>query len=394
MAKTKPLTTVNNVDVLRGELNAIADVIAKYEEPANPDTGGAERVRQMANDLGTSDITHWFDLNVMALVGMDSLERRMVIYSPGAVLTNWLDVIRNILVVVQILATWGALWITSLNYQTAVKTVPDLRFETFLLLGRSSGTTVFSFSLVEIAGFDALVLLIIFVITFFVHWRKDVTEHHAADNALKIRRRLEAALWQVRLLTPSGGQTSTRGLLSQAIQAINELKNIYTIANQSVTDLQTGVAALQAGSAALQASSSNFSLVEQSVKQASLSLGQTATTLPPLVKSLSTTATSIASSLQSFQAQLPVIQQISQAITDSAQKQHEATQALLQASHQLQSIQPGFDKYFDALVQAMKALRSSASKQADLTSPLQFIAAIQIIQVVVIIVVSWLLLRS
>jgi methyl-accepting chemotaxis protein len=328
---------------------------------------------------------------------------------------NVLEWMRNVLVVAPILFTWYALRVVSENYTVAIQSNPNLRFDTFLVLGETvySGPLAnsTSFTLTSIAAIDFTILLVIFITTLFVNLGHDLVENVKRRGALSLRTRLEALLWQVPLSAPAGAATIDN---SQLLNASMALLNQQKTANDIVTNLQaqtsrlnTAVSGLETAAASLQA---NMQSIQTGIEQASRGIADASVRLDQSAQATQTTTQSALTDLRASMAQLntalgamqsisPLTQAISQsaqAQTNIADKVESAAQAIADNQQHLDDMQGKFNQQLvnaqGLLSQVAKDLKASAQRIGQsgrsTSLPLTLLAIFSFIQLILLGVIA------
>ncbi|MGB8646366.1 MAG: hypothetical protein WCF84_14100 [Anaerolineae bacterium] len=183
---------------LLDELDELIQEIKVFDPPA------ATSLTMIRDHLNTgADFDTLWSVDLYSSINPTRLEQfASQSYRRHSVLLNWLEVLRNLLVLVPIFATWFALFIASHNYAATLEAQPELNGVPFLLLweqGFSHGILTFlRFS--WIAFFDFLVILVIIVLTFLYHRDNEVLLNRANEQSRRLRLRLERALWEINLL--------------------------------------------------------------------------------------------------------------------------------------------------------------------------------------------------
>ncbi len=400
------------------DLYQLADEVEHY------DVETADRVRKVAADAGTPRAVRWFGVDMAAALGLDTLERKII--STRNRFINYLEYGRNVLVVVPLLLTWFFLSLIAVNYTFAVQNQHDLRFDTFLLLGRQAFIGPLPlpvFTLSHIAVFDTVLLIIIVVLTGVINLRSDIVEKEARNQAIDIRHKLEAALWQVPDSAPGGGETDVVQLISYAQSLLNQQENatklleslqqIYVELKSSISQLNTAATTLKVSLSGVegglkqidQGFTTASTKLEQAVANAEQKNQQAFTQLNSAAGSLTQGVNSLVQNLGGVQAAVQSVQnalqgsvgslpQVASSLDMITQKQNEATNLLQHTFKQIDGYMQGFnamqDVYRNSAIQTQKDLgqliqdlRSSLRPESNSLSG--WILLVQVLQLIIII---------
>ena len=184
------------------------------------DRHAANRLIQLADGLASEDRD---PLDLGAAVDIDAILERAMNRDTKPHRTSVLERIRNVLVLVPIFVTWAGLSWAATSYATAIGVEASLAERPFLLLweqgfdGLGVGGPSFRLPLSLVAAIDAVVVLVIAVLTWIVHSQTLVAaaEHHVKTQALEDR--LRDALWAATL------ELRKRGSLSGAIDKFGRI---------------------------------------------------------------------------------------------------------------------------------------------------------------------------
>ena len=193
-----------------------------------PDAAGADNLATLINDLRKVDnatVANQLESLNAALLRDD--ERELATRDPHALIDSRAveerasayylhrpplalgitDALRNILVLVPIMATWNALATASCAYSSAVSGLKPGEPLSFLLFWQSglasqakdactTGLSFFRFDTFSaLAAFDFWVLLVVVLLTIAVHFYKDVLQSHADQISANLRDRTDQAVW-------------------------------------------------------------------------------------------------------------------------------------------------------------------------------------------------------
>jgi uncharacterized phage infection (PIP) family protein YhgE len=293
---------------------------------------------------------------VLEHLGVDSIERHAIQLLPGGDRMLWVlrisEWFRNVLILVPVLVTWLGLFEAATNYAAAVQAQPDLQYVSFLLLWQQNfmnlGVTPgMPFS--TIAAIDFSVLLVIIVLTIFIHFVRDVLETRATSRAANLRRRIDGLAWRTSLWLADKGiqqhqqeqrqwdqrlQTFDRftptaqDLLASLIAEQDRVVNLATAYQQEFDQLRILSRDLAAATSSLPAS----------VQQVQLANSQAWTQLQGSLTSSLNTLQQVSAQQAQLQAATTSmgddIRQASQAMVSAASQSGKAADAAAQASAQ------------------------------------------------------------
>lgn len=138
-------------------------------------------------------------MDVRTLLDPQGMEERVVIQGRPRWI-NWVEWLRNVLVLFPIAFTWIGLSQASINYSRVIELDPELVHQPFLLLWESGFEQLGSrhhptFS--ELALVDFLILFVVIGMTILVHRWRDVQEHNAERRASELRSEAEQVMWEL-----------------------------------------------------------------------------------------------------------------------------------------------------------------------------------------------------
>jgi len=154
------------------------------------DARAASRVRSLASSLSSeTGILHWSDVDLRRVFNVERLSYQYALHREGGYasrITDFADRLRNVLVLVPIFLTWAALAEGVRSYANYLDAHPDESNLPFLLLwqrGFGGEASSFAPSFSAVAILDAAILLVIILLTFYAHGRKEAREDKITDRA-------------------------------------------------------------------------------------------------------------------------------------------------------------------------------------------------------------------
>ncbi len=169
---------------LAAEIEEMAGNIAPIDQKA------AERLTDLSQSLeGEEARLRWADVDFRRAFNTESIALAYAVKRSGGYvprIVDRVDKIRNVMVLLPILLTWFALFEASRNYRAYIEANPDQINKPFLLLWEQGfgGTASFlSPRFSSVALLDAFIILIIILLTFYSHGRRDEREEEIQKTA-------------------------------------------------------------------------------------------------------------------------------------------------------------------------------------------------------------------
>jgi hypothetical protein len=193
---------------------------------AEVDPRSAERLRDLAESMTTEHGRHrWADVDLRRAFNTDRLShvyavRREGGYAPQSI--EFADKVRNVLVLMPILLTWAALAEASRAYRAFIDANPDQTDQPFLLLwqrGFGGESSPFSPSFSTVAIVDAVIILIIILLTFYSHGRRERQEDLIADTSAAFQTDLDNVLAEASVAL-AGDRASRPMLLTESVERL------------------------------------------------------------------------------------------------------------------------------------------------------------------------------
>ena len=193
---------------------------------AEVDPRSAERLRDLAESMTTEHgRQRWADVDLRRAFNTDRLShvyavRREGGYAPSSI--EFADKVRNVLVLLPILLTWAALAEASRAYQKFIDANPEQADQPFLLLwqrGFGGLASPFSPTFSTVAIADAVIILIIILLTFYSHGRRERQEDLIADTASAFQTDLDNVLAESTVVL-AGDRSSRPMLLTESVERL------------------------------------------------------------------------------------------------------------------------------------------------------------------------------
>ncbi len=165
----------------RGELTGLLDGMAA--SLAEVDPRSSTRLRDLGHSIDTEPgRMRWGDVDLRRAFNTERLAHSYAVrreggYAPKSIESA--DRVRNVLVLVPILLFWAALAEAALAYRRLLESQPNMVDRPFLLLwqqGFGGEASAFAPSFSTVALIDAVIILVILVLTFYGHGRREKQE--------------------------------------------------------------------------------------------------------------------------------------------------------------------------------------------------------------------------
>ncbi|CAN5492326.1 hypothetical protein BH23CHL4_BH23CHL4_03790 [soil metagenome] len=177
------------------EIEEISGTVSEIDRKAS------ERLADLADSLeGDEARLRWADVDLRRAFNTEKIALAYAIRREGGYvprIVDRADKVRNVMVLMPILLTWFALFEASRNYQTFIESNPDEIRKPFLLLweqGFGGTASWFSPRFSSVALLDAGIILIIILLTFYSHGRRDEKEEEIQKTANAFQTELDNVL--------------------------------------------------------------------------------------------------------------------------------------------------------------------------------------------------------
>lgn len=177
------------------EIEEIAGTVSEIDRKAS------ERLTDLAESLeGDEARLRWADVDLRQAFNTEKIALAYAIRREGGYvprIVDRADKVRNVMVLLPILLTWFALFEASRNYQTFIDANPDEIRKPFLLLweqGFGGTASWFSPRFSSVALLDAVIILVIILLTFYSHGRRDEKEEEIQKTANGFQTELDNVL--------------------------------------------------------------------------------------------------------------------------------------------------------------------------------------------------------
>ena len=201
------------------------------------DPRSARRLRELATSLTTeSGRMRWSDVDLSRAFNTDRLSHSYAVRREGGYAPNTIEIadkVRNVLVLVPILLTWAALGEAATAYERYIAANPDQAGQPFLLLwqrGFGGESSWLSPTFSTVALMDAVVIIVIILLTFYAHGRRERQEDLIADTASEFQADFDNALAEATVLLAT--DKSSRPL--QLADSVERLADRFERSSQSL----------------------------------------------------------------------------------------------------------------------------------------------------------------
>jgi len=209
-----------NASEITGELETLAASLDGV------DNRSARRLRDLASSLATErGRQRWADVDLRRAFHTDRLSHAYALKREGGYAPQSIEVadkIRNVLVLVPILLTWAALAEAVRGYADYINAHPDEERRPFLLLwqnGFGGESTLLSPSFSTLALTDAVIIVIIILLTLYAHGRREKQEDLISDASAEFQADMDNALAEATVLL-AGDRSSRPMLLTDSVERL------------------------------------------------------------------------------------------------------------------------------------------------------------------------------
>lgn len=193
---------------------------------ADVDPRSSARLRDLGSALSSeSGRQRWSDVDLSRAFNTDRLSyvyalRREGGFAPASI--EVADKIRNVLVLVPILLTWAALADASISYNRYIEENPSEAGTPFLLLwqrgfGSESGFLSTSFSTVAII--DAVVIVVMILLTLYTHGRRERQEDLVSDTSAAFQAEFDNVLAEATVIL-AGDRSNRPAQLTDSVERL------------------------------------------------------------------------------------------------------------------------------------------------------------------------------
>ena len=193
---------------------------------ADVDPRSAARLRDLGHALTSAEgRQRWSDVDLSRAFNTDRLSyvyalRREGGFAPASI--EVADKIRNVLVLVPIVLTWAALAEASLSYNRYIEENPAEAATPFLLLwqrgfGGEGGWFSTSFSTVAII--DAVVIIVMILLTLYTHGRREKQEDLVSDTSAAFQAEFDNVLAEATVIL-AGDRSSRPAQLTDSVERL------------------------------------------------------------------------------------------------------------------------------------------------------------------------------
>lgn len=213
------------------ELDHLAASLAEVESRA------ASRLRDLSTALTTeTGRQRWSDVDLRRAFNTDRLSLAYAVRREGGYAPNSIEVadkLRNVLVLVPILLTWAALGEAARAYDRYLAANPEDNDIPFLLLwqrGFGGEASWLSPTFSTVALIDAIVIIVIILLTFYAHGRREAQEDSISDTAGEFQASLDNALAEASVLLA----TDKASRPTQLADSVERLADTFSTNSQSL----------------------------------------------------------------------------------------------------------------------------------------------------------------
>jgi predicted nucleic acid-binding Zn-ribbon protein len=201
------------------------------------DPRSSRRLRELATSLTTeTGRQRWSDVDLRRAFNTDRLSHSYAVRREGGYAPNTIEIadkVRNVLVLVPILLTWAALGEAATAYDRYIAENPEQANQPFLLLwqrGFGGEASWLSPTFSTVALIDAVVIMVIIMLTFYAHGRREKQEDLIADTASEFQADFDNALAEATVLLAT--DKSSRPI--QLADSVERLADRFERSSQSL----------------------------------------------------------------------------------------------------------------------------------------------------------------
>lgn len=210
-------TSASNVaSEIQGIAGSLSDVDAR----------SASRLQDLGNALTSETArTRWSDVDLRRAFNTDRLSHAYAVRREGGYAPRRIEIadkIRNVLVLVPILLTWAALAEAARAYDRFLEQNPDQADTPFLLLwqrGFGGEASIFSPTFSTVAIIDAVVIVVMIILTFYTHGRREEQEDVIADTAADFQAEFDNVLAEAGVIL-AGDRTNRPAQLADSVERL------------------------------------------------------------------------------------------------------------------------------------------------------------------------------
>jgi Sec-independent protein translocase protein TatA len=203
-------TEVTNVPDAGNEANhtdLAQDLVSLAGTLDSVDSYAAQHIRDLGDAIASRQLGRWAGTDLFQAFNLESLEARIAASRVRHQhIMQWLEIIRNVLVLLPVTFTWAGLFAAAVNYRVATSPPNVPTQDSFLLLwergfdgmGAVHLPLVHTFS--QLALWDALLLVCLVIVTTVLYVWRNANEARATEPAGAFRRQAENALGRANLL--------------------------------------------------------------------------------------------------------------------------------------------------------------------------------------------------
>ncbi len=207
-------------DALWGDLRGLAATLAPVDAPS------AERFERLAEAMiDPVERDTWADVDLRRAFHTERLAQIYAVHREGGdapPVVDFIDKLRNVLVLAPIMLTWFALAESTRNYAHYLELNPDKVGTPFLLLWQQGFDGMASWhspSFAALAITDALIILVIIVLTFFSHGRREAHDDNIIATARDFQAHLDNALGDATIRLAIA-RTLRPNVIAESIEAV------------------------------------------------------------------------------------------------------------------------------------------------------------------------------
>lgn len=366
---------------------------------AEVDPRSSRRLRELGTALTTeTGRQRWSDVDLRRAFNTDRLSFAYALRREGGYASNVIEVadkIRNVLVLVPILLTWAALGEAANSYSRYITENPEEAGQPFLLLwqqGFGSDTSWLAPTFSTVALLDAVIIVIIILLTLYTHGRREKQEDTISDTAAEFQADFDNALAEATVLLATDKssrpvqladsverladnfQSNSQALLNQLQVEHDRLDHLATRREKEFSDFGVFASGMRAGAEEMHRLLVDLRAVSSGLERALEDLASEVSASGDQQRTLLTAVTSLermtSSSIQSDQAVSRHMSTAANQLSETAEKAITGAENAAQAGRVAVDAVRGISQIAHDIADSQARVDQALTTQADSTGTL------------------------
>ena len=224
--RNRPPNPVHSGSLWTSASNVASELQGISSSLSEVDPRSSSRLLDLGNAL-TSEAgrARWSDVDLRRAFNTDRLSHMYAVRREGGYAPQRIEVadkVRNVLVLVPILLTWAALAEAARAYDRFLEANPDEKGTPFLLLwqrGFGGEASWFSPTFSTVALIDAAVIIVMILLTFYTHGRREEQEDLIADSAAAFQSEFDNVLAEAGVIL-AGDRSNRPAQLADSVERL------------------------------------------------------------------------------------------------------------------------------------------------------------------------------